>query len=114
VALQLEIDEELRRAGLAREIVRAVQDARKNAGLEITDRIALRLGGDPELLEIAEEHRSYIANETLATNIDQLAEGVRREDLPGDASAILYGDWDRGPSTTTIDSRELRISIRRV
>ena len=46
VALQLEIDEELRREGLAREIVRTVQNARKEAGLEITDRIALGLGGD--------------------------------------------------------------------
>ena len=46
MALQLEIDEELRREGLAREIVRAVQNARKEAGLEITDRIALGLGGD--------------------------------------------------------------------
>ena len=57
VALQLEIDEELRRAGLAREIVRAVQDARKNAGLEITDRIELGLGGDAELLEVAARAR---------------------------------------------------------
>ncbi|MBN9622900.1 MAG: class I tRNA ligase family protein, partial [Actinobacteria bacterium] len=66
VALQLEIDEELRREGLAREIVRTVQNARKEAGLEITDRIALGLGGDPELVEVAREHQSYIAGETLA------------------------------------------------
>ena len=39
VALQLELDDELRREGLAREIVHAVQNARKAAGLEITDRI---------------------------------------------------------------------------
>src|ERR1700755_1554698 len=69
VALQLEIDEELRREGLAREIVRAVQLARKEAGLEITDRIALGLGGDGELLEVAREHQSYIAGETLAESV---------------------------------------------
>ena len=46
VALQLELDDELRREGLAREIVHAVQIARKDAGLEITDRIELTLGGD--------------------------------------------------------------------
>ena len=51
VALQLELDDELRREGLAREIVHAVQIARKEAGLEITDRIELALGGDDELLE---------------------------------------------------------------
>ncbi|MGH2939507.1 MAG: isoleucine--tRNA ligase [Solirubrobacterales bacterium] len=114
VALQLEIDEELRRAGLAREIVRAVQDARKNAGLEITDRIELGLGGDAELLAVAQEHEAYIAGEVLATGIGQAAEGIRRESVPVDSSAILYGEWDRGPSRTTIDSRELRISVRPV
>jgi len=98
VALQLEIDEELRRAGLAREVVRAVQDARKNAGLEITDRIELGLGGDAELLAVAQEHESYIAGETLATS-------------------ITFGDVDGAGSTVsaaTIDSRELRISVRPV
>ncbi len=68
VALQLEIDEELRREGLAREIVRAVQIARKEAGLEITDRIALGLAGDAELLEVAREHEAYIVGETLASD----------------------------------------------
>ena len=41
VALALELDDDLRREGLAREIVHAVQNARKQAGLEITDRISL-------------------------------------------------------------------------
>ena len=50
VALELELDDELRREGLAREIVHAVQNARKEAGLEVEDRIELRLGGDDELL----------------------------------------------------------------
>ncbi|MBS1679183.1 MAG: isoleucine--tRNA ligase [Actinobacteria bacterium] len=98
VALQLEIDEELRRAGLAREVVRAVQDARKNADLEITDRIELRLGGDAELLAVAEEHQAYIAGETLARS-------------------ITFGDGDGAGGTVsaaTIDSRELRISVRTV
>src|SRR6185295_3904282 len=45
VALELELDDELRREGLAREIVHAIQNARKNAGLEVEDRIELRLGG---------------------------------------------------------------------
>jgi isoleucyl-tRNA synthetase len=98
VALQLEIDEELRREGLAREIVRAVQNARKEAGLEITDRIALGLDGDAELLEVAREHEAYIAGEVLA-------------------SAITYGDEDGAGgvvSVANIEGRELRISIRPV
>src|SRR5918994_331468 len=56
VALALELDDELRREGLAREVVHAVQNARKEARLEITDRIELRLGGDPELLDAARAH----------------------------------------------------------
>jgi isoleucyl-tRNA synthetase len=98
VALQLEIDEELRREGLAREIVRAVQLARKEAGLEVTDRIALGLTGDAEILAVAGEHQSYIAGETLATDFD----------LDGAA-----GDGDGRLSETTIEGLQLKISVRR-
>ncbi len=69
VALQLELDDELRREGLAREIVHAVQIARKEAGLEITDRIKLSLDGDDEPLEAARAHESYLAGEVLATSV---------------------------------------------
>jgi isoleucyl-tRNA synthetase len=90
VALQLELDDELRREGLAREIVHAVQNARKEAGLEITDRIELSLGGDEELLAAAREHQPYIAGEVLATEIAyDAADGV----------------------TAKLDGRDLRISI---
>ena len=70
VALALELDDELRREGLAREIVHAVQNARKQAGLEITDRIALGLGGDESLLEAAREHQAYLAGEVLANEVE--------------------------------------------
>src|SRR5262245_22154310 len=69
VALNLELDEELRREGLAREVVHAVQAARKNAGLEVEDRITLTLGGDEELLAAARAHEAYVAGETLATSL---------------------------------------------
>ncbi len=51
VALDLAIDEELLREGHAREIVHAVQNARKTAGLEVEDRIELALDGDRALLD---------------------------------------------------------------
>jgi isoleucyl-tRNA synthetase len=69
VALDLTVDEDLRREGHAREIVRAVQNARKNAGLAVENRIALTLDGDPALLDAAREHRDYIAGETLAVGL---------------------------------------------
>jgi isoleucyl-tRNA synthetase len=79
VALQLELDDELRREGLAREIVHAVQNARKAAGLDISDRIELSLNGDDEVLTAAREHESYIVGEVLATSVayDATAAAVR-------------------------------------
>jgi len=93
VALQLELDDELRREGLAREIVHAVQNARKEAGLEITDRIALTLAGDPDLLEAAQTHQDYLANEVLATSVS-------------------YADSPNG-AAATIDGRNLSITVSR-
>jgi isoleucyl-tRNA synthetase len=69
VALELEIDRSLRVEGWARDIVRAVQNARQAAGLEVSDRIALTLDGDEELLAAAREHQTYLAGETLATTV---------------------------------------------
>jgi len=103
VALQLEIDEELRREGLAREIVRTVQNARKEAGLEITDRIALGLGGAAELLDVAREHQSYIAGETLAESVALMANT--------DGGTVGDGSTGGAGSVATIDGHELRVSV---
>jgi len=92
VALALELDHDLRREGLAREVVHAVQAARREAGLKVTDRIELTLGGDEELLGAARAHEEYVAGETLAT-------------------AVAYGDG--GGQAVTVDGRELQISVRR-
>ena len=92
VALQLELDDELRQEGLAREIVHAVQIARKEAGLEITDRIALSLGGDAALLTAARAHEQYLTGEVLATSVTyEASDGV----------------------ATQIDGQGLTISVRR-
>ena len=93
MALALELDDELRREGLAREIVHAVQNARRDAGLEVTDRIALTLGGDAELLDAARAHEAYLAGETLAT-------------------AVAY-DGAEADAKTEIEGRELRIAVER-
>jgi isoleucyl-tRNA synthetase len=69
VALNLALDDALRREGLAREVVHAVQGARKDAGLNVEDRIALTLGGDEELLDAVRAHEAYVAGETLATSV---------------------------------------------
>ncbi len=79
VALALDLDEELIQEGLAREIVRAVQNARKQAGLAVTDRIELALSGDPELLAAAQRHEDYLAGETLALRIGYGEDSAQQE-----------------------------------
>ncbi|MBI0296422.1 isoleucine--tRNA ligase [Streptomyces sp. PRKS01-29] len=69
VALDLEITPELRRAGLARDAIRLIQEARKNSGLDVADRIALRWQStDEELRQALTDHAELIADEVLATD----------------------------------------------
>jgi isoleucyl-tRNA synthetase len=67
VGLDTKLDDSLRREGLARELVRAVQDARKQAGLEVADRIVLSVEGDAAVTAALAEHRDYLMSETLAS-----------------------------------------------
>jgi isoleucyl-tRNA synthetase len=69
VALELELTPELRLEALAREMVRVVQDARKAAGLDVSDRIALGLAVEGELAEALAIHRGWIGAETLALDV---------------------------------------------
>jgi isoleucyl-tRNA synthetase len=91
VALELELDDDLRAEGWARDIVRAVQLARQGAELDVTDRIVLTLDGDEPLIEAARAHQDYIANETLATTVS-------------------YESLD-GATPVEIDGRALRIGV---
>ena len=70
LAIDTELTPELKREGYAREVVRFVQAARKNAGLNVDDRISLSLETtDSELQEAIAEHKELIAAETLAVTI---------------------------------------------
>lgn len=104
VALDTELDGELRREGLAREVVHAVQNARKAAGLAVEDRIALTLGGDGELLAAAREHEPYVAGETLAI-------AVAYERSGGEGEARDRCDGARADAT--IEGRLLTIAVER-
>jgi isoleucyl-tRNA synthetase len=69
--LDTELDEELAAEGLAREVVVRVNALRKEAGLAVEQRIALRLSsGDARLLRALERHRALLANETLAVELE--------------------------------------------
>jgi isoleucyl-tRNA synthetase len=100
VALELAIDDSLLREGRSREIVHAVQNARKTAGLQVEDRIELLVAGDPTLVEAAREHEGYVTQETLAVNVEY--DGERN------ATTMDYSEQ------TELDGLALQIALSRV
>ena len=75
VALDLELDDDLRREGTAREIVRAVNDLRKSVGLELSDRISLVVSGPDAIMDAVSRHQAWIGGEVLATSFSVAATG---------------------------------------
>lgn len=69
VALDLELTPELRRAGLAREAIRLIQETRKTSGFDVSDRIALNWFAAGEMAEAFAEHSELIAREVLAASM---------------------------------------------
>ena len=78
VVLDTEVTPELAAEGLARDVVRQVQQARRDADLVVTDRIILRLGGDETVLDAVRTHTDYVAGQVLATELNL-------GDVPADA-----------------------------
>ncbi|TMF11196.1 MAG: isoleucine--tRNA ligase [Chloroflexi bacterium] len=97
LALDTEISQELKLEGLARDLVRKIQELRKQSGFAIDDRIRLFYEGDGILAEALERWRDYIATETLAV-------------------AVARGAAPDGASTETlqIEGNDLRVSVVRV
>lgn len=79
VALDLEISEELKREGLARELIKRIQAYRKEAGFEITDHICVTMGASSVLQPVVDAYRDYICGQVLAdrfTFTDEDVEGA--------------------------------------
>jgi len=93
VALDLELDDELRREGLARELVRSLNDLRKDVGLDIADRVTLAVGADDEVWAALDAHRDYVMNEVLAVELTKAATG--------------------GAHTLAVDGHEVAVTIDR-
>jgi isoleucyl-tRNA synthetase len=91
VALDLELDDALRREGLARELVRGLNDLRKDVGLDIADRVALTVGADDEVWAALDAHRDYVMNEVLAITLGRAASG--------------------GDHTLTVDGHEVAVTV---
>ena len=95
IRLDLALTDPLRREGMAREVIRQVQNARKQAGLQVDDRIELSLSTDaPELRKALEEHEATIKAETLT-------------------SSLSYQDG-QNPTTVSIENQEVKISLIKV
>ncbi len=76
VVLDTEVTEDLAREGLARDLVRAVQQARREADLDVTDRISLTVVGDDDVWAAATEHQALIMTETLAVQFGAAGAGT--------------------------------------
>jgi len=96
VTLDTAIDQDLKLEGLAREVVRKIQELRKRSGFAIEDRIHLYYEGDGILAEALERWHDYVARETLAVAV---ARGV-----PSHASSEIFH----------IDGQRLRVGVVRV
>ena len=86
VVLDMELTEELESEGWAADVVRGLQDARKAAGLEVSDRISVELSVPEEKAEWAHRHESWIAEEVLATSFQVVTDG-----LGEDAHEVIDG-----------------------
>ena len=88
VVLDTEVTDDLAAEGLARDVVRAVQDARKAAGLDVSDRISLTVTGSQRLWEATVAHQALIVEETLAV---QFGSAPQLDALPDGEGVVTAG-----------------------
>ncbi|MDR0733137.1 MAG: isoleucine--tRNA ligase [Dysgonamonadaceae bacterium] len=88
VALDITLTEELKKEGIARELVNRIQNIRKSSGYEITDKIRVTIQSDPRVNEAVEEFKQYIAGQVLANRV-VLAEIQEGTELDMDGFSLL-------------------------
>jgi isoleucyl-tRNA synthetase len=99
IVLNTSVTPELAAEGLARDVVRAVQQARRAAGLGVSDRISLTIAGTPAVQEAIRLHQKLIATETLATAVAVVG------------PAELAGDPQAGEPATVGDGESIQIRL---
>jgi isoleucyl-tRNA synthetase len=103
VAIDTTVDDELRAEGIARDLIRLLNEQRKAAGLEIADRIAVRLFAAGRVEAAAHAHRDWIAREVLAVDFTVLPladapAGASRVEVDRDEVAVELERVDRSPT----------------
>ena len=86
VALDVVVSEELRREGIARELVNRIQNIRKNSGFEITDKITVYLSKNSQTDDAVKEYNSYICNQVLANTLELV-------DTVNDGTEVSFDDF---------------------
>ena len=100
---------ELRLEGLARDVVRGVQDARKNAGLRMEDTIVTVYQAHGEVAEAIERFADYVRAETLSEDLhpgDPSADGAYTEEIKVGKDRVLVGIRPTGRTTTAVGGGE--------
>ena len=93
VALDPDLDDDLRAEGMARELINRIQRLRKDSGLEITDRVALGIGGGDTVQAAANAHVEFISGETLAKSASVTADVAE-----SDFTHVIEVDIDGTPA----------------
>ena len=88
VLLNTTVTKELANEGIARDAVRHIQHARKDAGLDVSDRISLKLVADNDSQLALSEHQDFVAKETLAESLEILSGEQGAELSVGENGAI--------------------------
>ncbi|MCD7969991.1 MAG: isoleucine--tRNA ligase [Alistipes sp.] len=87
VALDVTVTDELRREGVARELINRIQNIRKESGFEVTDKITVRLSDNPSVSPAVQQHRDYISSQVLATELaleaDPAGDFISEADIDG-------------------------------
>ena len=97
VALDITVTDELRREGVARELINRIQNIRKDSGFEVTDKIRVEIESKPAVAGAVEHFADYIASQTLAVEVLAAAE----------PQGAVVADSD-------VDDEPLRIAVTRV
>lgn len=83
VALEVELNDELRNEGMARELINRIQNLRKDCGLEITDRVNVSISPDERVKAAVDSFSDYIKGQVLADNVTLAENGGHEVDLDG-------------------------------
>jgi isoleucyl-tRNA synthetase len=89
VLLDTQVTPELEAEGLARDVIRAVQQARRDAQLDVSDRIDLTIGAEEGVIAVLEPHRTFISEETLALTLTWDATIARETSIEGTMIGVV-------------------------